>query len=245
MINYRDDQLPVIILPYMANGDLKSFLRNQRNQTEMQHNKFPKGLNYTKLLYICLDIARGMEYLHKKKFVHRDLAARNCVIDSAFTTYVADFGLSRDVYSRDYYRMGLKAVKLPVKWMSPESLNDGLYDEKTDVWAFGVTCWEIFSLGRSPYPAIDNADMLEHIENGYRLKRPLLCEEPMYDIMLSCWMIDPEDRVTFSDIVKSICVLLRKSEDNSDEEGPSHDYFILEESSEILERRTKEIRNIS
>jgi serine/threonine protein kinase len=128
-----DDQLPVIILPYMANGDLKSFLRNQRNQTEMQHNKFPKGLNYTKLLYICLDIARGMEYLHKKKFVHRDLAARNCVIDSAFTTYVADFGLSRDVYSRDYYRMGLKAVKLPVKWMSPESLNDGLYDEKTDV----------------------------------------------------------------------------------------------------------------
>ena len=46
-------------------------------------------------------------------------------------------------------------------------------------WAFGVTCWEIFSLGRNPYPSIDNAEILDHIESGHRLKKPPLCQNEM------------------------------------------------------------------
>lgn len=59
-------------------------------------------------------------------------------IDSQLSVRVADFGLSRDVYSRDYYRMGFKAAKLPVKWLPPESLNDGIYNEKTDIVRYRI-----------------------------------------------------------------------------------------------------------
>jgi serine/threonine protein kinase len=70
-------------------------------------------------------------------------------------------------------------VKLPVKWLPPESLNDNIFNEKTDVWSFGVTCWEVFSLGKTPYPSIDNADVLEYIEKGQRLRKPVLCPKEM------------------------------------------------------------------
>ena len=55
-----------------------------------------------------------------------------CRVDSNLTIKVGDFGLARDVYSSDYYRANRNA-KIPVKWMPPETLHDGISNEKTDV----------------------------------------------------------------------------------------------------------------
>jgi len=56
-------------------------------------------------------------------------------IDSNFLIKIADFGLSEDVYAKNYFRQGSsdEMVKLPVKWMAPESLTDGHFSEKSDV----------------------------------------------------------------------------------------------------------------
>ena len=61
-------------------------------------------------------------------------------IDAKFTIKVADFGLSEDIYSKDYFRQALTksaneegVIKLPIKWMALESLQDGIFTEKTDV----------------------------------------------------------------------------------------------------------------
>ena len=61
-------------------------------------------------------------------------------IDSHFLIKIADFGLSEDIYRRNYFRQGTtgEVVKLPVKWMAPESLSDGHFSEKSDVVCIGM-----------------------------------------------------------------------------------------------------------
>ena len=69
---------------------------------------------------------------------------------------------------------------LPVRWMSPESLIDGVFTTQSDVWAFGVLMWEVLTLGQQPYPARTNVEVLHFVRSGGRLDRPDVCPDEMY-----------------------------------------------------------------
>ncbi|XP_065909293.1 uncharacterized protein [Dysidea avara] len=201
-VDYDDDDVIKIVIPFMAHGDLRTFLKKSRVSPNNTH-EYPKDLPEEVLKRMCLDIASGMEYLAEKRFVHRDLAARNCMVDESLRIKVADFGLARDIYSTEYYRIE-KHTTLPVKWMALESLLDGYFDEKTDVWSYGVTCWEIFSLGRIPYPGVDNAEVIKTLKRGDRLDKPDLCPSDMYKMLENTWQEESERRPSFSDIVHTL-----------------------------------------
>ncbi|XP_065899286.1 tyrosine-protein kinase receptor TYRO3-like isoform X3 [Dysidea avara] len=197
-----EESIPMMVLPYMVNGDVKSFLKSKRGH-KIEMTELPKDLSYNTLVKICLDIAKGMEYLSSVRFVHRDLAARNCMLDENMVTKVADFGLSRDIYISDYYKLD-RSVLLPVKWLAPEALFDKSFSAKTDVWSFGVTCWEAFTLGLQPYPSVDPHEMTDYLKTGKVLEKPSLSSEEMYDIMRCCWKFAPEDRPDFCELVEKI-----------------------------------------
>jgi proto-oncogene tyrosine-protein kinase Met len=139
-----------------------------------------------------------MDYLSKQKFVHRDLAARNCLLDANLCVKIADFGLSRDIYEKDYYRIENNVCKLPIKWMSPESIDKHIFNTKTDVWSYGVLVWELFTRGKAPYLHIKNDLIFDHLNEGNRLPKPKYCPKVIYLILLKCWSENPKSRPSFA-----------------------------------------------
>ncbi|XP_056423188.1 tyrosine-protein kinase Mer isoform X2 [Hyla sarda] len=184
---------PMVILPFMEYGDLHSFLLSSRI------GYGPKHVPLQTLVKFMVDIATGMEYLSNKNFLHRDLAARNCMLRDDMTVCVADFGLSKKIYSGDYYRQG-RIAKMPVKWIAVESLADRIYTVKSDVWAFGITMWEIVTRGMTPYPGVQNHEIYDYLLQGHRLKQPADCMDELYELMYLCWRTDPVDRPTFTEL---------------------------------------------
>ncbi|XP_039528142.1 proto-oncogene tyrosine-protein kinase ROS [Pimephales promelas] len=202
-----------LILELMEGGDLQSYLRGARPT-----NTHKGLLNLTSLLDISLDAATGCAYLERKHFVHRDIAARNCLVsvrsytDPGRVVKIGDFGLARDVYKNDYYRKKGEGL-LPVRWMSPESLTDGIFNKYSDVWAFGVLLWEIMTLGMLPYPTYTNHEVLSFICTGERLPLPAGCTQRLYNLMMSCWSKEPTERPNFQYLEETLSKLRDYEED--------------------------------
>ena len=135
---------------------------------------------------MAADIADGLSYLADQKYVHRDVAARNCLVNDSRTVKLADFGMTRSMYESDYYRFSKKGCfvinlrlpifiivgMLPVRWMSPESLADGLFTPMSDIWSFGVLLFEIITFGSFPFQGLSNSQVMVLIKSGNALGVP-------------------------------------------------------------------------
>lgn len=190
---------PLLIIEYCLYGSLKNYLRLSRklevmNATDYENTIEP--ITVKDILSFAWQISKGMAYLTEIKLVHRDLAARNVLLAEGKVCKISDFGLTRDVYEDDAYLKKSKD-RVPVKWMAPESLADHIYTTKSDVWAFGVVCWELITLGASPYPGIPPQNLYTLLKQGYRMECPKNCSEEIYSIVRSCWTDDPKLRPTF------------------------------------------------
>ncbi|XP_023567138.1 leukocyte tyrosine kinase receptor isoform X3 [Octodon degus] len=203
----------LILLELMSGGDMKTFLvESQPHLTSMDFHTLcltqgkPSPLAMQDLLQLALDIAQGCHYLEENHFIHRDIAARNCLLSCTGPGRVAkigDFGMARNIYRDSYYRRGGPAF-LPVKWMPPEALLEGIFTSKTDSWSFGVLLWEIFSLGYMPYPGRTNLEVLDFVTAGSRMDPPRGCPGPVYRIMTQCWQHQPELRPSFASILQHL-----------------------------------------
>lgn len=151
-------QPTLVVMELMTNGDLKSYLRSHRPDGGDNFSLQPPTLK--RILQMAVEIADGMAYLSAKKFVHRDLAARNCMVAEDLTVKIGDFGMTRDIYETDYYRKGTKGL-LPVRWMAPESLKDGVFTSFSDVWSYGVVLWEMVTLASQPYQGLSNDQVIK------------------------------------------------------------------------------------
>ncbi|NXG36898.1 TIE2 protein, partial [Dromaius novaehollandiae] len=199
-----------LAIEYAPHGNLLEFLRKSRVlETDPAFaitNSTASTLSSQQLLHFAAHVARGMDYLSQKQFIHRDLAARNILVGENYVAKIADFGLSRgqEVYVKK--TMG----RLPVRWMAIESLNYSVYTTNSDVWSYGVLLWEIVSLGGTPYCGMTCAELYEKLPQGYRLEKPLNCDDEVYDLMRQCWREKPYERPSFAQILVSLNRMLEE-----------------------------------
>ncbi|XP_010363869.1 muscle, skeletal receptor tyrosine-protein kinase isoform X2 [Rhinopithecus roxellana] len=200
-----------LLFEYMAYGDLNEFLRSMSPHTvcSLSHSDLsmraqvsspgPPPLSCAEQLCIARQVAAGMAYLSERKFVHRDLATRNCLVGEHMVVKIADFGLSRNIYSADYYKANENDA-IPIRWMPPESIFYNRYTTESDVWAYGVVLWEIFSYGLQPYYGMAHEEVIYYVRDGNILSCPENCPVELYNLMRLCWSKLPADRPSFTSI---------------------------------------------
>ncbi|GIY82248.1 NT-3 growth factor receptor [Caerostris darwini] len=208
-----DGEAPMMIFEYMEHGDLNNFLRDRSPNTENSDTAGHKyaNLSIPDLIHISCQIAGGMDYLASQHFVHRDLATRNCLVADNLIVKIGDFGMSRDVYSTDYYRVGRHNM-LPIRWMAPESILYRKFTIESDIWSFGVVLWEIFSFGKQPWYELSNHEVIQQVTSEKILPRPPSCPEDIYHVMLECWKTRPQERTPMK-IIHTQLQLLTTSRD--------------------------------
>ncbi|XP_076684166.1 activated Cdc42 kinase-like isoform X6 [Andrena cerasifolii] len=160
------------------------------------------------VLSLCdfaVQIADGMQYLEAKRLIHRDLAARNILVFSKNKVKISDFGLSRALgVGKDYYQTNYNVnLKLPIAWCAQECISYLKFTSASDVWAYGVTLWEMFSYGFQPWPALTGHQILEAIDepNFQRLEQPECCPKEYFSLMQQCWQHEPSKRPKFAELI--------------------------------------------
>ncbi|VDP19135.1 unnamed protein product [Onchocerca flexuosa] len=141
---------------------------------------------------MACQIARGLEYLHLKGCIHRDIATRNCLLSGTIVK-LADFGMCRATL---VYKIDLSKPQ-NVRWLAPEVWRSGETRFCTDMFAFAITLWELFTIPYThPYSAWKAYKVKEKVMAGYRLPSPNDMPESMITIMRRCWDHDPSKRPT-------------------------------------------------
>lgn len=184
------------------------------SSSECQEDSWP--LDMDDLLRFSSQVAQGLDFLAAKNCIHRDVAARNVLLTNSRVAKICDFGLARDIMNDSNYVVKGNA-RLPVKWMAPESIFECVYTVQSDVWSYGIMLWEIFSLGKSPYPNIlVDSKFYKMIKCGYQMSRPDFAPPEMYTIMKMCWNLDAAERPTFSKISQMIQRMLGETSEQQD-----------------------------
>ncbi|KAG0410583.1 hypothetical protein HPB47_012298 [Ixodes persulcatus] len=215
-----------LLFEYMGKGDLNEYLRSCSPTNYIVRT--PGGemfsdvrLSHLELVSLARQIAAGMVYLSERKFVHRDLATRNCLISDDMVVKIADFGLSQKMYTADYYR-GSEHDAIPIRWMPLEAILYNKFTVESDVWAFGVVVWEIFSFALQPYYGMTHEEVVAFVKEGNSLGCPEGAPQPAYALMRACWNRKPSARPSFKTIHRALGTLHSDLVKHRDKENMVH-----------------------
>ncbi|XP_016106179.1 tyrosine-protein kinase fynb-like [Sinocyclocheilus grahami] len=174
-----------IVTEYMGKGSLLDFLKDGEG----------RALKLPNIVDMAAQVAAGMAYIERMNYIHRDLRSANILVGDNLVCKIADFGLARLIEDNEY--TARQGAKFPIKWTAPEAALYGKFTIKSDVWSFGILLTELVTKGRVPYPGMNNREVLEQVERGYRMPSPQDCPSSLHELMVQCWKKDAEERPTF------------------------------------------------
>eukprot|EP00075_Anas_platyrhynchos_P010490 XP_027299743.1 ephrin type-A receptor 10 isoform X1 [Anas platyrhynchos] len=177
----------MIVMEYMGNGVLDSFLRKHEGQ-----------FTSTQLITMLQGIASGMKYLAEMGYIHKSLAAHKVLVNSSLACKITGFRQPQeDKMETIFSTMRGKSLVL---WSAPEAIQYHHFSPASDVWSFGIVMWEVMSYGERPYWDMSHQDVMKAVEDGFRLPAPANCQPPLHQLMLDCWQKDRSQRPKFSHI---------------------------------------------
>ncbi|KAF7258576.1 hypothetical protein EG68_04236, partial [Paragonimus skrjabini miyazakii] len=188
-----------LVMEYAPLGEMRHYMLANRDRV-------PLSMRLT----FCYQIVSALCCLEEKRCVHRDIAARNILVAREDWVKLADFGMARMLNDANEFNAD-KGRKMPIKWMSPESIQQRRFSSASDVWMFGVCMWEIVSGGIKPFVDLTNAEAAELVLRGQRLKRLSNCPPNLYVLMLECWNTNPQRRPTFASLKPKLRELVAQS----------------------------------
>ncbi|XP_050182293.1 ephrin type-A receptor 10 [Myiozetetes cayanensis] len=189
----------MIVMEYMGNGLLDSFLRKHEGQ-------------FTGSQLICMlqGIASGMAYLAEMGYVHKSLAAHKVLVSSSLVCKITGFRRPQEDKMETIF--STMCGKSLVLWSAPEAVQYHHFSPASDVWSFGIVMWEVMSYGERPYWDMSHQDVMKAVEDGFRLPAPVNCQPPLHQLMLECWQKDRSQRPKFSHIHNVLSKLLQSLE---------------------------------
>ncbi|KZT39863.1 kinase-like protein [Sistotremastrum suecicum HHB10207 ss-3] len=188
--------LPSPISEWMANGTVLQYLKKNPQASRLD---FLKG------------IARGMRFLHqptphKPSIVHGDLKGSNILVTNWGAPCLADFGLSRVYDPATFWNTATESVNGTTRWMSPELLSAS-NDRKSltiasDIYAYGITAWEIVT-GKLPYHDLIDTKVILEVTKGLRPTRPRDISDALWNVMQQCWDVDVKVRPSMGSVLRA------------------------------------------
>ncbi|XP_014988831.2 LIM domain kinase 1 isoform X2 [Macaca mulatta] len=194
---YKDKRLN-FITEYIKGGTLRGIIKSMDSQ-------YP----WSQRVSFAKDIASGMAYLHSMNIIHRDLNSHNCLVRENKNVVVADFGLARLMVDEKTQPEDLRSLKKPDRkkrytvvgnpyWMAPEMINGRSYDEKVDVFSFGIVLCEIIGrVNADPDYLPRTMDFGLNVRGFLDRYCPANCPPSFFPITVRCCDLDPEKRPSF------------------------------------------------
>ncbi|KAG2668112.1 hypothetical protein I3843_15G140200 [Carya illinoinensis] len=179
-----------IVTEYAKGGSVRQFLTKRHNRA------VPLKLAVKQ----ALDVARGMEYVHRLGLIHRDLKSDNLLINADKSIKIADFGVARIEVQTE----GMTPETGTYRWMAPEMIQHRPYTQKVDVYSFGIVLWELIT-GLLPFQNMTAVQAAFAVVNkGVRPVIPHDCLPILSEIMTRCWDANPDVRPPFTDVVRML-----------------------------------------
>ncbi|KAM8825223.1 serine/threonine-protein kinase LMTK2 [Synchiropus picturatus] len=210
----------LLVFEYCEMGDLRGYLSQQdwifRNTEMLQ------------LQRMACEIAAGVTHLHKHNFLHSDLALRNCYLTADLTVKVGDYGIGPSLYKEDYI-ITEDDVFAPLRWLAPELVGErhgGVVTmeqtKPSNVWALGVTLWELLENAAQPYPHLSDREVLNHVikEQQVKLFKPQLelpYSDRWYEVLQFCWLT-ADKRATAEEVHRLLIYLRMQGQKDMEED---------------------------
>ncbi|XP_072508608.1 ephrin type-B receptor 6 isoform X4 [Notamacropus eugenii] len=186
----------MVLTELMENGPLDSFLRQQEGQ-----------FSNLQLVAMQRGVAAAMQYLSSCGFVHRALTAHSVLVNGHLVCKVGHLS-----HGHRYLSHSSQGSQAPLRWAAPEVLTHGKFTTASDVWSFGILMWEVMSYGERPYWDMSDQEVLNAIEQEFRLPPPPGCPNGLHLLMLDTWQQDSAQRPHFDQLVAALDKMIRKPE---------------------------------